>query len=302
MSASIVKPSSLTRCPSIRGYLLHLTHYDPVWMRKKAREKPFELDVALEIVEALAAQGFNTLLIGVSDGVQYKSHPELTRHYSVPMKQLRTLAARARKLGMDIVPKLNFSRSLINGHDHWTHAPGDRWHTHFDDEYYWNLAFDCIDEVIAACEPARYFHVGMDEDHQRSYGQYVEASRILRAGLKSRGLRMVCWSDSAINYPSAFIHREKSEWAEEKLPHDSVRLLWTYRRVPTKEIKRIGKLGFELWGAPGTDPKLVRGFRDTLLAAGGNGLVMTRWVPCRKRNRAEILRLIRDLGPIYRGE
>jgi hypothetical protein len=289
-------------CPAVRGYLLHLTHYAPGWVDRKAGEKRFDLEVALELTEEAAAQGFNTLFIGVSDGVRYASHPEFRRGYSAPMKELAVLAARARQLGLDVVPKLNFSRSAINCHNNWMRAPDESWHLHFDDDYFWKTGFECIDEVIDACKPGRFFHVGMDEDHDRSYTQYVAAMRTLRAGLRTRGLRTVCWSDSALDYPSGQVYREKSERAEEELPHDTVRLLWNYWAVPRREMRRISGLGHELWGAPGKDVKHLRSFRDALLAAGGTGMVMTRWIACRRPNRAELLGMIRTLGPVYRGE
>jgi hypothetical protein len=284
------------------GFLLHLTHYAPGWVPKKPQEQPFDPGVAGEIVEELARQGFNALLIGVSDGVRYRSHPEFGRHYSAPMAELEALATHARSLGLEVIPKLNFSRSPINCHNDWMRAPGEQWHTHFEDDYYWRTAFEAIDEVIAACRPARYFHVGMDEDHERSYSQYVEALRVLRAGLRKRHLTMAAWSDSALGYPSGQIYREKSEMAEDLLPRDSVRVLWDYRTVPGAAVRRIRRLGHELWGAPGArDPKQVLGFRRALLRAGGSGMVMTRWVKCSADNRAMLLDLIRTLGPVYCG-
>jgi len=288
------------RSLSLRGFLLHLTHYAPGWIQKKPQEQPFDPGVAGEVVEELARQGFNALLLGVSDGVRYGSHPELTRQYSAPMEQLEALAAHARSRGLEVIPKLNFSRSPINFHNDWMRAPGEQWFTHFDDDCYWTTAFEVIDEVIAACRPARYFHVGMDEDHERSYSQYVKALKVLRAGLRKRGLTMVAWSDSALDYPSGNIYREKSETAEDLLPRDTVRLLWEYRRVPAAEVHRIRRLGHELWGAPGArDREQVLGFKRALLRAGGTGMVMTRWVKCNAENRDMLLELIRAMGPGY---
>jgi hypothetical protein len=283
-----------------RGYLLHLTHYDPVWMRKKSTEKPFDPDVAGEVVETLKDCGFNMLLIGVSDGITYRSHPELKRRYSRPMKALVDLAAHARSLGMEIVPKLNFSRSEINCHNHWMRSPKEEWYHNFDDAPYFKRAFDCIDEVIEACRPKKFFHVGMDEDHDRSYTQYVNAILSLRAGLRKRRLRTVCWSDSAIEYASGQIHVEKCQTAERELPKDVVRLLWHYRSVPAGVMKTIRKHGYELWGAPGASElaKTVA-FRDGVLACGGTGLVMTNWIPCRKENRQALLDRIRSFAPAY---
>lgn len=284
---------------TVRGYLLLLTHYDPTWIKGKSRERPFNLNLALEIVEKLAQTGFNTLLIGVSDGVRYRSHPELRRRYSVPMSQLRELCAAARSHGLQVIPKLNFSRSLFNRHDDWLRAPGEERWAHFEDETYWARAWDCIDEIIAACRPERFFHVGMDEDHERSYSQYVAAILRLRAGLRERGLRTICWSDTALEYPSGQIYREKSEMAERQIPRDTVRLLWSYRRAPEREIRRIARAGHEIWGAPRGTPEAAVAFREALLAAGGTGLVMTHWIACQRRNRRVLLERIRNVGPAY---
>ena len=288
---------------AVRGYLLHLTHYDPVWARKKPREKPFDLDVALEVVAALAEEKFNLLIIDCADAVRYRSHPEYAKHYTVPMKQLATLAAAARDHGIDVAPKLNFSRGEIDKHNHWMRAPGEQWYEHFDDEYYWNAAFQLFDELIAACRPKRFAHIGMDEDHDRSYTQYIDAIKALHAGLKKRKLRTLIWNDSGIEYSSGLHHAEKSQNAEAHLPRDIVQVLWRYDAVPQKQIQRISKLGFELWGAPGwRRPAQAIAYRDAILRAGGKGLLMTTWSPCRKPNRRRLLDGIAAMGPIYRGE
>ena len=298
MSEPATTRTAAARLP-LRGYLLHLTHYDPVWVARKSQEQPFELDLALQIVDTLAARGFNTLLVGVSDGVVFASHPELRRPYSQPIAQLAQLCAHARQKGLEIIPKLNFSKSEVNCHDHWSRAPGEPWHTHFDDDVYFQRGFDVIDEIIAACKPARYFHVGMDEDHERSHAQYVRAILRLREGLAARHLRTVCWSDSAIDYSSGDVYREKTAFAETQLPTDCVRLLWNYWNVPAGVMQTIRHAGYELWGAPGGKLEQATAFRDALLAAGGTGLVMTHWIACRHENQAALLARITDLAGVY---
>ncbi len=283
-----------------RGYLLHLTHYDPVWWLAKKKERPFDPAIAREVVDAVADQGFNMLLVGVSDGVRYRSHPELRRHYSQPMSVLKKLADYARTRGMQIVPKLNFSRSEINRHNQWMRKEGQQWHEQFDDATFFKIAFDAIDEVIEACQPEHFFHVGMDEDHDRSHQQYINAILTLREGLKKRHLRTVCWSDSAIDYASGQVYREKNEAAERVLPPDTVRLLWNYWMIPTAQMKAIRRRGFELWGAPGArEPRKTAQFRDALLACGGTGLIMTHWKPCTQAWRKDLLDRVRTFGPIY---
>lgn len=282
------------------GYLLHLTHYDPAWVPRKASERPFDEQVAHRLVDRLADSGFNLLMIGVSDGVAYRSHPELRRRYSRPMSALRELADHAHERGLEVVPKLNFSKSEINCHDWWIRAPGESWHAKFDDEPYWRVGFDCIDEIIAACRPRRFFHIGMDEDHERSYTQYVAAIRTLRAGLRKRRLRTICWSDLALTYPTGEIYQEKCRAAEEGTPKDIVRLLWDYTNIPTRIMRRTAALGFEHWAAPG-HRELARtmAFRRALLACGGTGLVMTHWIACSRANEATLTERIRTFAPAY---
>jgi hypothetical protein len=292
-----------TKMLPVRGYLIHLTHYDPTWFRKKPREKPFDLDVALEVVDALAAERFNLLVIDCADGVRYRSHPELAKRYTAPMRHLTALVEAARDRGLEVVPKLNFSRSYWHHHNDWILGPGERWSHHFDDDAYWKKAFRIIDELIAVCRPKRFFHIGMDEDHDRAYSQYAAAIKTLHDGLKTRKLRTLIWNDSGIAYGSGLIHAEKSLSAEKVIPRDVVQVLWQYSRVPTGDIRRIRRAGFELWGAPGSrDPAQTAGFRDAVIASGGKGLLMTAWIPCRAANRKTLLDRIAAMGPIYRGE
>jgi hypothetical protein len=103
----------------VRAYLLHLTHYDPSWCRRKAWERPFSLRLALEAVDAMAAAGYTTLVVDCEDAVRYESHPELARPYTAPMRDLATLARHAHQRGLDVVPKINFSQSHWHCHNHW---------------------------------------------------------------------------------------------------------------------------------------------------------------------------------------
>jgi len=295
---------AMKRVP-VRAYLAHLTHYDPMWLRRKPREQPFNLDLALEIVDALAAEKFTHLVIDCADAVRYRSHPELARKYTVPMSALERLSRAARSAGLDVIPKLNFARSQWHHHNDWMLAPGEKWHEHFDDDAYWAKASDLIGELVAACGPKRYFHVGIDEDHDRAYSQFTDAIKSLRTILRAHKLRTVIWNDSAsaITYRGGLIHVEKSLAAEKSVPKDVVHVLWQYSRAPVSDIKRIVGAGLPLWGAPGRlDPAATIAFRDAVVRAGGKGLLMSTWMPLRAGNRKTLLSDIRAMGPIYRGE
>ncbi len=278
----------------IRGFLIHFTHYDPVWYVRKAREKPFDLKVALDVVDAMAEADMNLLVIDVADGVKYKSHPELERRYSVPMGHLKRLVQRARKSGIEVVPKLNFAQSGRHHHNEWF-RPHNRL---FDSEKYWKLGFELIDELIGVCGPERFFHVGMDEDHDRSCRQFAEAVRALAEGLKARGLRAAMWKDTPVIGGAWECHGEKSRAAEKTTPKDVVQVPWGYREVEPELVRHLRRKGFDVWGATGGNPELVRQWRGAVLRYGGTGILLTCWRPCRPGNRKRMLDQIRTCGPL----
>lgn len=277
----------------IRGFMIHITHYDPAWCQRKSIEKPFDINVGLEIIDTMSEAGLNLLVIDCEDGVRYKSHPELARKYTVSMSYLEKLVNRAVEKGIEVVPKLNFSKSTYHRHNEWF-----RPHNKLcDNNQYWRTAFEIIDELIQICCPRRYFHIGMDEDNDRTHSQYIKAIKTLRNGLKERGLRAVIWNDSAHGANPA-VDVEKPLAAEKKIPKDIVEVVWDYSNVHPQIIRRLVKEGFEVWGAPGRDVEQVMKWKQAILKYGGKGLLMTRWIPCIRSNRSELLHLIRTIGPV----
>ncbi|MFB3892095.1 MAG: hypothetical protein ACE15C_08750 [Phycisphaerae bacterium] len=281
-----------------RGIQLHLSHYDPVWYERKAREKPFDLRTGLEAIDAMAEVGLNLLVIDCEDGVKYASHPELARPYSVPMSTLRALVERAGERGVEVVPKLNFSRSNWHHHNDWFRPHHRKWGM-FDTPEYWRLAMEVVDELIANCRPRRFFHVGMDEDHDRTYDQYARAIVTLRRLLKARGLRPVVWNDTAYLFPETAIHHEKCLYAEPRIPKDVVEVVWQYETTKPRVPRRLKSEGFQdVWVAPGLDPEKVAKAVKVAKACGCTGILLTRWRPTYRKDRKAILNWIRTDGPI----
>lgn len=288
--------------PAIRAYLLHLTHYDPSWMRQKAREKPFDLKTALLALDAMHAAGMNTLVIDIKDGVRYARHPELRRRYSAPMSQLRKICARARELRIDVVPKLNFSKSARNHHDEWMqpHDNRENWTQGLD--AYFKVAHEVIGELVRVCRPGRYFHLGMDEDHSRSLSQYVRDTKRLATMVRMRGLKPVIWNDSCYENRDvmAQVHADKNAQAEPLLSKSMVQIPWDYDFAFPQIIRRLRRRKYEVWVAAGRDEKNVRNWKKAADAEGARGILLTRWVKCSKANRAGILSQILKCGPLLR--
>ena len=280
----------------VRAYLLHLSHYDPAWLARKARERPIDLRLAAKLVDALGPAGFNALVVDCEDGVRYRTHPDLRRPYSISMDALARLAARARRRGLDVVPKLNFAQSARHQHNHWIRP----YHDGFDDEEYWRRAFLLIDELIQACRPRRFFHIGMDEDHDRSTEQFVRAVWRLRDGLRRRDLRAVMWNDTAHRYGRRWVHAEKCLRAEPALPRDVVQAVWDYAQVRPEIVRRLRRRRFTVWAGPGRTAALIQGWLDALIRHGGSGVIMTTWTACRPANRIRLVEPIDLFGRVYR--
>ena len=284
----------------VRGYLIHLTHYDPNWYDRKKRERPFDLEIGREMVRALAKAGFNMLIIDLADAVEYRSLPELKRHYSVPMAHLKTLIACARDEGLEIVPKLNFSKSKQprRAHNYWFRP----YNKLPDTREYWAKAFELIDEIISVCKPERFFFIGMDEDFQRTPAQYTAAVRSLHAGLAKRGLRTVMWNDTMTSSAGMFGCIQKTLAAEDGTDKDIVHVAWDYgppRARTAGRIKDMVDKGLEVWIAPGRNPQQVKEWKQLALQIGCPGLVMTAWRPVTRWSREGFLNGIRTVGPIY---
>jgi hypothetical protein len=215
---------------------------------------------------------------------------------------LETLAEAARERGIDVVPKLNFSKSHHHLHDEWL-----RPHTHLENwlqgrQSYWRTARDVIAEAVRACKPRRFFHVGMDEDHSRSLRQYVEDIQRLRRILQAHKLRPVVWNDSCFvgRDVIAEVHGEKSRGAEGRLQKDIVHVLWDYDSAHPAAVRRLVSEGFECWVAPGRSRAKVQDWKRAALRHGATGMLMTRWVKCSRRNAEVILRDLHRLGGLYR--
>ena len=109
-----------------------------------------------EVVDFLPSCGFNMLIIDIGEGLCYESHPELSICGAWTKDELRSEVVRLRSMGIEPVPKLNFS----SFHDTWL---GEYAYMKGTAKYY-AVVKELIDEVCEVFAPVKYFHVGMDEE------------------------------------------------------------------------------------------------------------------------------------------
>jgi len=221
----------------IKAVLLHLGFN--MWCDREAGDlslpyavaRPYmRFDTSLwnDLVKRIAEAGLNMVVIDLGEGVKYESHPELAVRGSWTTKRLSRELAKLRALGVEPIPKLNFSA----GHDHWL-GPYARM---VSTDTYYGVCNDLIAEVIDLFEMPRLFHLGMDEESfevqrlcehvvVRQYDLWWKDLRFLVEQVEKGGVRAWVWCDHWVRSGRLWEHPKGSF---EKMPKSVVQSHWYY--------------------------------------------------------------------------
>jgi hypothetical protein len=202
----------------IWAFLLHLSFN--MWEEYISPHRPFrgyrpdlELSESLwnDSVAGMAAAGMNMIVIDLGDAIVYESHPEIAVNHAWTTKRLRRELERIRHMGLEPIPKLNFSA----GHDTWL----GEYSRMVSTKIYYDVCSDLIAEVCELFDKPRFFHLGMDEetaDHQR-YQKHVVVRQhegwwndflFLVSEVEKQGSRAWIWPDYMLwNHPGQFFER-----------------------------------------------------------------------------------------------
>ncbi len=147
----------------IWGCLIHLSFNmweEYIWPGRPFRgyRPDLELSETLwkDAIDLMGKSGVNMVVIDLGDAVKYKCHPEIAVNNAWTVARLKQELHYIRSLGMEPIPKLNFSA----GHDTWMKEYSKMVST---DEYY-RFCSDMIAEVCEIFNHPRLFHIGMDEE------------------------------------------------------------------------------------------------------------------------------------------
>ena len=159
-----------------------------------------EDDTWRRVTKHFADCGGNMLIIDVGDGVRYHSHPEIAVSKAWSPRKLKDELARCRDLGLEPIPKLNFSCC----HDGWMH---DYAHMVSSAPYY-RVCRELIDECCELFGGPRFFHLGMDEETYNDQASEGYIYKQVRAdslwwddlnfyfdAVRRNGARPMMWSD-----------------------------------------------------------------------------------------------------------
>jgi hypothetical protein len=210
--------------------LLHLSFN--MWEEYISPHRPFrgfrpdlELSEPLwnDAISKMAGQGMNMVVIDLGDAIKYESHPEIAVRNAWTTERLRSELEKLRKMGLEPIPKLNFSA----GHDTWL---GEYSRMVSTKEYY-DVCSDLIVEVCDLFGKPRFFHLGMDEEsagHQ-SHQRHVVVRKndawwndffFLVEAVENQGSRAWIWPDYMLwNNPEQFF---------KNMPKSVVQSNWYY--------------------------------------------------------------------------
>lgn len=226
----------------IWAYLIHLSYN--MWCDREVPElnakyygaKPYlrcDRGAWDELLPQMAAAGFNMVVIDLGDGVRWNSHPEIAVENAWSIADLRKELDRARRLGLEPIPKLNFSAC----HDAWL-GPYSRC---LSTETYYKVCSDLIREACEIFDKPRLFHIGMDEENlsDQKYFNYVvirqydlwwnDLNFFVREVERS-GARAWMWSDYYWANPKAFL---------DNMSHSVLQSNWYYGMDFKRETKEV---------------------------------------------------------------
>ena len=154
--------------------------------------------------------GMNMVVIDLGEAIKYPSHPEIAVKGSWEIDRFRKELARLRAMGLEPIPKMNFSAS----HDVWL----GEYHRMIATEPYYRVCSDLIRDVAEIFDHPRFLHLGFDEEFTELQGKYLYS--VARQGdlwwhdflwfvkeTEKAGMRPWIWSDYAWHYHDIFYKR-----------------------------------------------------------------------------------------------
>ena len=196
--------------PRIWAFLIHLG--SNMWTKKGKtltgirheedftyKDKMFcQREVWTKVVDFLPSCGINTFVIDIGEGVRLDSHPEIATEGAWSKEELRAELARIRSLGINPIPKFNFSC----GHDAWMGEYAFMVGT----KAYYAFCRDIIEETIELFDTPDFFHLGLEEeDYEAQAPNYIAVVRtpakktedalFLFDICRAKGVRPWIWAD-----------------------------------------------------------------------------------------------------------
>ncbi len=255
-----------------------------------------------DLLKQMQQARLNLVVLDLGDGVKYESHPEIAVKGAWSTAELRRELRRMRAMGLEPIPKLNFSTT----HDAWL----GKYSRCVSSDAYYAVCCELIAEVNQLFDGPRFFHLGMDEEDyptQRYYEHVVVRQYelwwhdflLLVAEVEKAGARPWIWSDYVWHHPQAFYQR---------MPKSVVQSNWYYeakfdeanaRAKPFRELDEHGydqiPTGSNYYNSTNFG-SLARECRQRLAPERLLGFLQTPWKATLEKHRQRHLQAIEQVA------
>ncbi len=284
------------------AFLIHLSVN--MW-KNYYSELQFSESLWNEALNKMVESGITTVVIDLGDGVRYESHPEIAVRGAWTTEKLSKEIAKIRRMGLEPIPKLNFSTC----HDEWLGRYGKA----VSSEEYYKVCKNLIKEVSFLFNKPRFFHLGMDEETQeeqkeydliviRQGAQYWGDMYFLLGEVLKNGARPWIWQDYV---------RTSAEELSKMMPRYVVQSNWYNRNnfdpetnISIKAYQLLESLGYDqIPGGSnyyeGTDTNILNNVKfctENISDERLMGFIQSSWRFTTNENRSAILKAIELMG------
>ena len=267
-----------------------------------------------KVTDHAAESGINMLVVDLGEGLQFPSHPELAIEGSWSVEKMRAELARLNALGIEVIPKLNFS----NTHNGWMK---DYRHMVSSEPYY-RMCADVIADAVEIFGHPRFFHIGFDEEnlhHQLQFTYQVMRTDecwwrdflFIISEVERHGARAWVWCDYGWHHPEYYERCPKSviqqNWYYDECnggfdpetnttaDHDRLMAFWKLEAAGFDQVpcgtNWAGYVRRQLGiGADDVIGRLVPTCRKVISKEHLYGFMMAPWSPCDSAGTAFQLR------------
>ncbi len=220
-----------------------------------------------------AKKGMNMVVLDLGEGLVYPSHPELAIEGSWSPDKMRDEIRRLNAMGLEVIPKLNFSTT----HNGWL----KHYRRMLSTPQYYQVCEDVIADAVEIFGHPRFFHIGFDEEtasHQDNSGRclminvrkgefwWYDFLHIVKTCEKN-GTRAWTWSDYGWHHAEYY----------KRCPKSVLQSNWFYDEC-------YG--GFDVAANKTSDKKILEGFYELQRAGFEQVPCGTNWVGhARRKNK-----------------
>lgn len=220
-------------------------------------EMRLDYDCWRKTVDYAAKNGCDSIFINLSNGIKYKTHPEIAVKNAWEVDFLKSELDYLRSIGLTPYPMLNFSAA----HDAWLGEYSRMVSTH----KYYEVAKDLIHEIIEIFDTPEFFSLEYDEEnglnqkrlHYACYRQFDlvwHDVNYLCDCIREKGVRPSMCADYYWSYPEEFLRNVPKDvaltnWYYDTLYFDNANPrptdYWSENRL--KSFKALTEAGYDIF-------------------------------------------------------